>query len=226
MLLQGCDYISCGQLPRRQFCRIQPDPHGVLALAKDHDVTHARDALQCIFYIDIQIVRDVLIRKTIVRRIESSGKDEVRVRLGDGHAGVLDFLGQPSLRGRDPILHVHRRDVQIIAGAEGYVDAAGAVVRTGRGNVMHALDSVDLLLQRNRNCRLHHLRIRAYIVAADRDLRRSQVGVEGNRQCGNADRARQNDQQGANGRKNRPLNEKINQCNSRFSPPLAAAELK
>ena len=76
---------------------------------------------------------------------------------------------------------------------------------------MHALDAVDLLLQRNRDRRLHHLRIRAHIVAGNCDLRRSQIRIQRDGQRRNADRARQNDQQGADRRKNRALNEKIDQ---------------
>ncbi len=152
MLLKSSHHVGSGQLPCRQFRGIQPDSHGVFALAEDHDIAHARNALQRVFYINVQIVRDVLVRKAIVRRIKSSGKDEVRIRLGDGHAGVLDFLRQPALGSRHAVLHIYGSDVQVIAGAEGDVNAAGAVVRTRRGDVVHALDSINLLLQRNRDC--------------------------------------------------------------------------
>ena len=111
-------------------------------------------------------------------RIEAGGENKVGIRLGDGDAGVLDFLRQAALRGGDAVLHVHRRDVQVVAGAEGDVDVAGAVVRTGRGDVVHALDAVDLLLQRNRYRGLHYLRVRADVVAGDSNLRRREVGIK------------------------------------------------
>ena len=149
--------------------------------------------------------------------IKSGGKNKVGVRLGDGDAGVLDFLRQAALRGRHSVLHVDRGDVQVVAGVESYVDRAGAVVRTGGGDVVHALDAVDLLLQRNRDGGLDHLRVRADVVAGDRDLRRRQIRIQRDRQGGNGDGARQNDQQGADRGKNWPLNEKINQtCTSFF----------
>ena len=211
LLLQRRDHVGGGQLPCSQLCRVKPDAHGILALAEDDDVADAWNALQGILDVDVQIVGDVLVRKAVIGRVESGGKNEVRIRLGDGHAGVLDFLRQAALRGRYAVLHVDRGDVQVVSGAEGYVDVAGAVVRTGGGDVVHPLDAVDLLLQRNRNRRFDHLRVRADVVAGDGDLRRRQVRIQGDRQAGNGNRARQNDQQGANRRKNWPLNEKINQ---------------
>ena len=51
-------------------------------------------------------------------------------------------------RSRHAILHVDGRDVQVIARAKRHIDGAGAVVRARRGDVMHSLDAVDLLLQR------------------------------------------------------------------------------
>ena len=131
MLLQRRHHVGCRQLARRKLRRIKPDPHGVFALAEDDDVAHARDPLQRIFNVNVQVVRDVLVRKAIVRRVKTGGENKVGIGLGDGYAGVLDFLRQPALRGRYAILHVHGRDVQVVSRAEDDVDVAGAVVRTG-----------------------------------------------------------------------------------------------
>ncbi len=215
LLLQGGDHVGRGQLTGRQLRRIQPDAHGILALAEDDDVADAGNALQSVLDVNIQVVGDVLVRKAVVGRVESGGKNEVGIRLGDGNAGVLDFLRQAALRRRHAVLHVDGGNVQVVPGAESYVDGAGAVVRTGRGDVVHSLDAVDLLLQRNRDRGLDHLRVRAHVVAADRNLRRRQIGIQRDRQAGNGNCARQNDQQGADRGKNWPLDEKINQtCTS------------
>ena len=216
LFLQRSHHVGGGQLPRRQLRGIEPDAHRILALAEDHHIAHARYALQRVFHVDVEIVRDVLVRKAVVGRIEPGGKHKVGIRLGNGDAGVLDLLRQTALRRGDAVLHVDRGDVQVVAGAKGHVDRAGAVVRTRRGDVVHALDAVDLLLQWNRYRRLHHLRVRANVIAGNGDLRRRQVRVERDRQRRNADSARQNDQQRADGRKNWPLNKEINQCSSRF----------
>ena len=90
-----------------------------------------------------------MIREAVVGGVESGGEHEVRIRLGDGHAGILDFLRQTTERCGHAVLHVNGRDIQIVSRAEGYVDAAGAVVGTGRSDVMHTLDAIDLLLKRN-----------------------------------------------------------------------------
>ena len=69
---------------------------------------------------------------------------------------------------------------------------------------MHALDAVDLLLQRNGHRRFHHLRHsrpRSCLLTVTCGGARS--GYKRDRQRGNANRARENDQQRANRRKNR-----------------------
>ena len=177
-------------MSRRQFGRVEPDAHRIFALAENDHVADAWDSLQRVFDVDVEIVRDVLVRKTVIGRIKSGGKNEVRIRLGDGDAGVLDFLRQAPLRCCHPVLHVDGGNVQVVSSAEGDIDVAGAVVRTRRGDVVHSLDAVNLLLQRNRYRGLHHLRIRTYVVARDRDLRRGQSRIQRDRQTGDGNCAR------------------------------------
>ena len=86
--------VSCRA---RQLRRIKPDAHGVLALAEDDHIADARNALQRVLDVNIEIVRDVLVRKTVIGRDRNRGENEVRIRLGDGDAGVLDFLRQAAL---------------------------------------------------------------------------------------------------------------------------------
>ena len=162
---------------------------------------------------EFDVIRDVLVRETVIGRVESGSKNKVWIRLGDGHAGVFDFLRQPALRGGNAVLHVDSGDVQVVTGAEGYIDAAGAIVRTSRGNVMHALDAVDLLLERRGYSRLDYAGIRAHIVAGYSDLRGRERRIKRNGQRGNGNRACQNNQQRADRRKNWPSNKKIYQRN-------------
>src|SRR5580704_10496445 len=219
VLFLECRYhIGSGQLSGCQLRRVKPDAHRVLTFTKDDYIAHTGYALQRVLHVHVEVVRDVLVGKAVVRRIESGGKDKVGIRLCNRDAGVLDLLRQASLSGRDTVLHVNRCDIEIVTGAEGYIDCAGAVVGTRRGNVVHALDAVDLLLERYRYRRLHHLRIGTHVVAGDGDLRRREVRVERDRQRRDADGTRQNDQQSANGRKNGPLDKEINQCSSRLLP--------
>ena len=86
---------------------------------------------------------------------------------------------------------------------------------------MHPLDAVNLLLQRNRHRRLHHLRVGADVVACHRYLGRRQRRIERDRQRRNRHRASQNDQQRADSGKNRPSNKKVDQ-GCFFLLPVAA----
>ena len=76
---------------------------------------------------------------------------------------------------------------------------------------MHPLDAVNLLFQGNRNGGFDHLRVRTDVVAGDGDLRWRQIRVQRDRQNGDGNRPRQNNQQGAYRRENWPVYEKINQ---------------
>lgn len=76
---------------------------------------------------------------------------------------------------------------------------------------MHALDAIDLLLQRSGYRRFHNLSIGAYIVAGNRNLRRCQIGIKGDWQRWNANRSGKDDEQRAYGGKDRPMNKEVNQ---------------
>src|SRR5580700_425808 len=226
LLLQSGDHVGGGKLPCSQLCRVEPNAHGVLALAEEDNVADPRDSLQGIFDVEVHVVGNVLVRKAVIGRVESGGKNEVGICLGDGHACVLDFLRQAALCRRYPVLHVDRGNVQVISGAERHIDVAGAVVRTGGGDVVHPLDAVNLLLQGNRNGGFDHLRVRTDVVAGDGDLRWRQIRVQRDRQTGDGNRPRQNNQQGAYRRKNWPLYEKINQVYTSFFLPHGCAEAR
>ena len=100
----------------------------------------------------------------MIGRDEASREDEVRVRLGDADAGVVDGRWQTALYGGDAILHVDGGDVEIITGLEGDGDGRGAVVRAGGTHVAHALDAVDGLLEDGGDGGLDVLRVRTNIV--------------------------------------------------------------
>src|SRR5205807_2969798 len=126
-----------------------PDAHGIFALAKNDHISDAWNPLQRVLDIDVEIIGNVLVREAVIRGEEAGGKNKVGICLGDGYAGVFDFLRQPSLRTGHAVLHIDGCDVQVVSSAESYIDAACAVVRAGRGNVVHALNAIDLLLNRS-----------------------------------------------------------------------------
>src|SRR5229473_1468434 len=78
---------------------------------------------------------------------------------------------------RDPILDIHRRNVDVARHVERDTDAAGAVVAAARRHVQHAGHTVDRLLDRRRDGRLDDLRARAVVERDDLHLRRREIGV-------------------------------------------------
>ena len=188
---------------------IEPDAHGVLALAEDDDVADAGDALERVADVDVEVVGDEGLRERVVGRDEAGGEDEVGVGLGDGDAGVVDDGGQTALRGGDAVLHVDGGDVEVVAGLEGDGDGAGAVVGAGGAHVAHALDAVDGLLEDGGDGGLDVLGVGADVVAGDDDLRRREVGIERDRQGRDADGAGEHDEQRADGGEDWAANEEI-----------------
>ena len=90
----------------------------------------------------------------------------------------------------DPVLHVDRGDLDVARRLEGDGDGRDAVVAAGRGDVAHALDAVELLLERDGDRALDHVRARADVGAGHRDLRRREIRVLRDRQRRNGEQAR------------------------------------
>ena len=94
------------ELARGEPGRVQPDSHRVFAFAKNQNIANARDALERVFHIYIEIIRNVLVGETVVGREKSGCENKIRVRLRDRNPGVLDLLWQAALGGCDPVLNV------------------------------------------------------------------------------------------------------------------------
>jgi hypothetical protein len=60
LLDQRVDHVGGGEAASGQAHRVEPDAHGVLALAEDHDVAHAGHALDGVLHVDIEVVGDEL----------------------------------------------------------------------------------------------------------------------------------------------------------------------
>ena len=71
---------------RGQLQRVEPHAHSVLALAEDIHVAHARHTLDCVFHINIEIVRDELVRVATITREKSGAEDKIAIRLADADA--------------------------------------------------------------------------------------------------------------------------------------------
>ncbi len=122
---------------------------------------------------------------------------------------LLTVAGRRPWAVGDAILDVDGGDVEVVAGLEGDGDGGGAVVRAGGAHVAHALDAVDGLLEDDGDGGLDVLGVGTDVVAADDDLRRSELGVERDGQGRDADRAGEHDEQRADRSEDRAANEEV-----------------
>ena len=207
LLGDGVLDVDRGHAEIGELVRVEPDAHRIAALAEDLDVADARQPLQLIDDLQIGVVGQRHRIDRTVRRGQIDDENEVRVLLLDRHAALIDDRRQRRRRLRHAVLHVDRGDVERIADLEGDGDRRGAVVRARRGHVGHALDAVDLLLERRRHRVGDDLRACARIVGADHDLRRRDLRKLRDRQQKKADRAGEHEDRGDRRGENRPLNE-------------------
>ncbi len=113
LLLQGADRVRGGQPAAGHAHRIEPQAHGILAFAEDDDVGHSGHALQRVFYIDVEVVAHEERRVAALGREHGRAQHEIVGGLGDGDAGGLDRVRQPSLGGVDAVLNVDRGQIGI-----------------------------------------------------------------------------------------------------------------
>jgi hypothetical protein len=170
------------QPPRRQPIGIQPDAHAVLAAAEHLHVTDAINAAQLVAHLQECVVGQIQHVVAFVGRYQVDDHQEVRVRLLGGDADALHFDRQPRLRLGDTILHLDLRDVRIGAERKREGQRQRAIGRRLREHVQHALDAVELLLQRRRHRFGGDLRIGARIDGPDHDRRRDDFGILADRQ--------------------------------------------
>src|SRR5215831_12684567 len=145
------EHVIGAEVVCRDFVRIEPDAHGVLAGALELDIADTVQAREHVLHVQGCIVRQVQSVARLVRRVEVNGQKYTGYRLADLHAEALDVLWQA----RQCILHAvlgqHLRDVEVSADLE--CDRNREVAVPGRltAHVEHVLDAVDLLFERRRD---------------------------------------------------------------------------
>ena len=211
LLGEGVGNVKGREFPGGEFFGVEPDAHGVLALAEDDDRADAGDALEGVGDVDVEVVGDEGLREGVIGGDEAGGEDEVRVGLSDGDAGVVDGGWEAALGGGDAVLDVYGGDVEVVTGLEGDGDCACAVVGAGGGDVAHSLDTVDGLFEGDGDCGFNDGGVGTDVVAGHDDLRGSQLGVERDRDRGDGDCAGEDDEQGADGGEDGTADEEIDQ---------------
>ena len=210
LLAQGAAHVAGGEVARGQLHRVQPEPHGIFALAENDHVAHALHPLQRVAHVQVKIVADEELVVLAFIGIKTVRHHERAGVLGDADAGGLHFGGQAPQRAGSAVLHVHRRHIQVAVQVKGGADGAGPVIAAGRAHVAHALSPVDGLLQQRGHAGLHRLRVCAGIKGAHADGGRRQVGILRHRQGRNGNRPGQHNQQRTYRGKYRPAYEKVN----------------
>ena len=218
LLGDGVLDVDGGHAEIGELVRIEPDAHRIAALAEHLDVADAWQPLQLVEDLQIGVIRQRHRIDRTVRRDQIDDENEVRILLLDRHAALIDDRRKRGGRLRHPVLHVDRGDVERVADLEGDGDRRGAVIRARRGHVGHALDAVDLLLERSRHRVGDDLRACARVVGADDDLRRRNLRELRDRQQKKADGAGEHEDRGDRRGEDRTLDEEADHGIASASP--------
>ena len=135
---------------------------------------------------------------------------------------VAHFLRHPRQRAVHAVLHQHLGRVRVGADLEGHRQPHLAVAAALGRHVEHVLHAVDLLLERRGHGVGDGLRAGAGIVGDDEDGRRRDLGILGDRQREQRNRAQQHDQDGQHRREDRPADEEVGEFHGRVPVRFAA----
>jgi hypothetical protein len=113
------DHVRRGEVELREALRVEPDPHRVAPLAEDPHVSHAGHPLQLVEHVDQRVVGEEEGVPRAIRRDQVHHQGEVRRALSHRDSEAAHLLREARLRHRDPVLHVHRRDVGVLTQLEG-----------------------------------------------------------------------------------------------------------
>ena len=211
LLADGAHDVRRRELSRREFVRIEPDAHAVLARAEHLRASHSGQSRQLVLHAQVREVREIQHVVSRIGREQMHDHDEVGRGLLCRHPDPLHFRRQPRQRLRDAVLHLHLRVVEVRADGERDGQRHAAVGRRLREHVEHALDAVELLLERTGDGFGDHFRIRAGIRRAHDNGRRRDARVLTDRQLEQRDAAADENQQRENRREDRASDEKLSQ---------------
>ena len=212
LLAQRLDHVAGGQPVGRQLVGIEPDPDRELALAEEPHVADAAQADQLVADPRARVVGDVELVVGLVRREHVHDHHQVGRGLPRRDPLAADLLGQARLGDGHAVLDQHLGLVEVCAEREGHGDLDLPVAGRVGGHVDHALDAVDLLLQRRGHCGRHRLGVGPGVGRADDDGRRGDLRVLGHRQLQEGDAAGDQHDQGQDRGEDRPVDEEVGEA--------------
>ena len=130
LLADGVDNVAGGQVSRRDFVRVQPEAHGVIARAENLHVAGAGNAGQHVLDLEGGVVAQINVVIPSIRGKEVDHHRQVRRLLGGGDAQRAHFLGQFGQGLGHPVLDLHLGLVHVGAELEG--DGGGQHAVAGR----------------------------------------------------------------------------------------------
>ena len=174
---------SCAvRFERLQAVGIEPDLHREIARAEHGDRADAVEPRQHVLDLQIGVIGQEDRVARLIGRKQIHHHQDVGRAFGDRDADLLHRQRQARRRGRDAVLHLHLRDIEIDAEIEGHRNREAAVGARIRGDVEHPLDAVDLLLDRRDHRIGDRFGARARILPGDVDDRRRDFRILRDRQ--------------------------------------------
>ena len=197
---------------------VQPDADGALGTVKAY-VAHAGDTGQRVGNVRAHVVDDIGIGHAAVRGNEGQHAHEVGIGLVHAHA-VLLHAGRKVAHGKlDLVHHLGLGDVVVDGRVEGEAQADGAGHVAVGFHVHQAVEALHLLFDDLRGGIFHAFGRCAVIGGGNGDGRRRDLGIHGDRQGIERQRAEKHDHDGEHPCKNGAVDEEL--CHSYF--PSAAS---
>ena len=202
------------QIEGRQPLAVDPDAHGIAALAEDRHVGDAVEVLQPVDDEAVDVVGDL--QRVHAVAGEHQVHDRLRVGLDLGDGRLLDLVRQAAAHAADAVAHVAGGHVGIDVGAEADGDAAG-LGAAGRFQHVDAGDAGDRAFQHLRDLALDDRGRGAGIAGRHRDDRLVDVGILAHGQPVVGHDAEQHQHQAQHGREDRPADAELEQAHE---PPF------
>ena len=197
----GVFHVLRGETVAGHALRVQPDAHGVAALAVNGHIGHASHRLQP--GLDDAVEQIVDFERATRVAAEGQPHHGRGIGLHLGNHGFIHRIGQAVAHPRRAVAHLGGGVVGIFLQPESHADLALLGTADG-GDDVHCVDPGNRIFEGLGHLRLDHLRRGPGVAHAHRDHGLVDLGVLTDRQAGKTHGPYQQDQQGQDGGEHRP----------------------